>query len=723
MILHFCYIEGISRIDTPYFANIAEQEDYFDSHEVETIDSTFYPPHYLNRIKVDVEDINFNTTVNYLWFEFSNKRYYYFIDDIDYISETVFNVSITMDVIQTYMFNITISNGIIERKFINRWYDDNGTWKINRDYIRENVSEGYYSEPIINVRNDKTNWCYVAKTHFGNTSLYGVKQVTDTESLGSDRPVSVTVPLFLPYRSTTVNFPSTLGDVRMAPSQIIPRIGQAANIYDLVLIPFFPLNHITYNASLNKFTVEVYDAAQAKDYCNPQSISIQEGTHTYGYNLITGLPIEYTGQNNLTYLSHTIYTKSFSNTDSFTISRVYTPGVSFDSEYITQMLDENYILYSFGSNFTNTTYPLSLLERPYLYTKYGFNVESCNVYYMVDKSTLFENKCKTYITDSNIMSIGLMNSPWQEYISQNRSRWVGAVGETALDIITKGANVAARNYSIKGDISDIITDTRNYTPKKGLLKKKYQKAVNAKQRDIDVNTMSGITDMAASTVGGVIGQAIKDYNMYYAPPKPKTTADTSSYFNDGWQIYSKIQYVRDYEQCANYYHRNGFLVNEHVNHIDNIFTYVNTRYYFNILKMSDVDLHLTGVIEDTSTLEIIEERLNQGMRLWNMNSIVGSRTIRHTFTGTPTSGTCRFTGSRASLGIPAGATVLTSTTVSTSSNYDHTIFANFTSDPYEMLVAVSDSNPVTVVRDITFTDTVYGVIGDFQYDNVEKDFL
>ena len=87
MNIYFGYIEGISRIDTPYFATLGEQEDYFDSHEVVTIDTTFYPPHYLNKIKVDTDEISFNVNVNYLWFEYNSKRYYYFIDDVEYISD------------------------------------------------------------------------------------------------------------------------------------------------------------------------------------------------------------------------------------------------------------------------------------------------------------------------------------------------------------------------------------------------------------------------------------------------------------------------------------------------------------------------------------------------------------------------------------------------------------------------------------------------------------
>ena len=65
---------------------------------------------------------------------------------------------------------------------------------------------------------------------------------------------------------------------------------------------------------------------------------------------------------------------------------------------------------------------------------------------------------------------------------------------------------------------------------------------------------------------------------------------------------------------------NGKSVNrfgEPVNYVTNIFDYVNTRYYFNVLKISDCDLHLVDVIEDTTTLEMIRSRLNGGLRLWN----------------------------------------------------------------------------------------------------------
>lgn len=614
MTIHFGYIEGISRIDTPYFASLAEQENYFDSHEVVTIDNTFYPPHYTNIVKVDDEDIDFNTGINYLWFEFNNKTYYYFIDDIEYISETVINLYITMDTIQTYMFNIRITNGIIERKFINRWNTD----KINREYIRENVSEGYFEKPVISLKNDNKNWCYVLKSNTGNHAYYGVKQLYHDDTINESKPISAMVPLFVPYNECTVNFPNTYGDVKFVPSQIIPRMGHSNRIYDISLIPFFPLDHMSYNETTNKYISDTY-SGETLDYWTAQAITISEGSPAsdIGYLCITPTGKVYNGQGNHEYIERYCYIKEFINYDTFDINKNELLYIPFNSSYITQMLDENYISYSFGSDFANTTYPLSILSSNRLYNKYGVNVDSPNVYYVVDANDRFTNRNRGYVIDNNIMTSALLNDAWQNYISQNRSRWIGAVGETAVDIISKGINAASRNAGLAGDIADIVGEKRNYTPKRGKLSKKYQRMVSSKTRDIGINTTNAITDIAGSSIGGVIGQAIKDVNMMYTPPTVKATADYSSNFDDGWQIYSKKSLVRDYLQCANYFHRNGFLVNEHINNTNNIFAYINTRYYFNVLKMSDVDLHLLNVIEDTTSIEAIKDRFFQGLRLWN----------------------------------------------------------------------------------------------------------
>lgn len=137
------YIPGISRKDTPVFDSIVEQTDYFrlTPDIVHRIDSGFYPPHYQNVIELSTEDLGFNQRYNYLSLEVGNKKYYYFIDNIRYVNESVVSISITMDTVQTYMFDIQFIQSHLTRHSIHRWLS---TTDINRNYLRENFTEGKF---------------------------------------------------------------------------------------------------------------------------------------------------------------------------------------------------------------------------------------------------------------------------------------------------------------------------------------------------------------------------------------------------------------------------------------------------------------------------------------------------------------------------------------------------------------------------------------------------
>ena len=130
------YIRGISAYDTPYFSSKLEQYDFFDDINGVEIDA-YYPPHYTNTIKLDRDDVDDISRYNYLILYFNNKNYFYFLDSINYINEDVYEVKIVMDTIQTYMFDIVWNESLVSRKSIKRW---NGN-EINRDYIRENLSQ------------------------------------------------------------------------------------------------------------------------------------------------------------------------------------------------------------------------------------------------------------------------------------------------------------------------------------------------------------------------------------------------------------------------------------------------------------------------------------------------------------------------------------------------------------------------------------------------------
>ena len=107
-----------------------------------------------------------------------------------------------------------------------------------------------------------------------------------------------------------------------------------------------------------------------------------------------------------------------------------------------------------------------------------------------------------------------------------------------------------------------------------------------------------------------------------SPDSIRQAGDSTSAFisSQGYVKYRTLT-VLDYEQCANYYHRNGYKVNWYVNNIEEPFSYIQNRYYFNILKVSDCDLHLRNYIENESDMDNIKDRLIDGIRLWNVENV------------------------------------------------------------------------------------------------------
>ena len=752
MKLHFLYVEGISRIDTPYFATIGEQFDYFDSHEVVEIDSTFYPPHYTNRIKVDADEIDFNTQVNYLYFEFNDKYYYYFIDDVEYISETVAYLYITLDTIQTYMFNVFIQNGIIERKFINRWY---GSF-INRNYLRENVSEGYYEVDWLNIKNDDKDWFYIfVATEFAdNKNIPSIITFDENFEDNAYPSKGLSTPMcikFLPYDSECrfysdePNFDGQLCETTAS----LGRYVQKDYCVDAFLVPFNPFNHITYDETTHKLTSDsFYEQISYSNkpyfirdwYVNPND----PGPSTnHDYSVLTSnckikrvAVWQYDYQNPDQYHEeYVVPLKSYSGNDSILFSSNTNILVPFNSKFMPVLLDDNYIRYSFGSNYANASFPLYILTQPVIDWKYYCNVENGNIIYCVDNTSNFYDEYRTTVVDTNLVGVTMKNSPWESYVSSNRSRWIGAIGETALDVASKGANMAIRSARYSAKEGMIVSDTRNYTPKTHVLKKKYTRQLTDIQADKTAMMREGAVDIAKGTIGGVIGQAIQDANVFFSPAKSVQKGNNTSMITHDWEIFSKLEKVRDYEICAQYYHRNGYLVDEYVNAISNIFTYVNTRYYFNVLKMRDVDLHLHNVLEDTNTIGAINDRLEQGVRLWNVELLSHRDTeldINITFNSSIPS-------------LNPGDTVIlefedgNNTTVTgkvaffmeteTSGVYLLSVYTNqiknigsplnYSHLTYNGVAYSFDYSNFIWHAEVNY----YPAIGDFQYDNVEKDFV
>jgi len=78
--------------------------------------------------------------------------------------------------------------------------------------------------------------------------------------------------------------------------------------------------------------------------------------------------------------------------------------------------------------------------------------------------------------------------------------------------------------------------------------------------------------------------------------------------------------VNDLDYCSYYYHLNGYLVKEYLSYSSsgNLFSTINTRFYFNVIKMFEPSVHLEDMLEAENITNSIALRLSNGLRLWNV---------------------------------------------------------------------------------------------------------
>lgn len=150
MEIKFYWIQGINKVDTPRFTNIEEQKEYFDNlYKYSVITEAFYPPHAIIELKVDTSDVDFNTSTNYISFDYDNITYYYFINTYRYINENIISFSLTMDTIQTYYFKTQQITGLLDRMTMRKKQPIS-------TYIKENPSQSKIYIPY-DIKNNIIN--------------------------------------------------------------------------------------------------------------------------------------------------------------------------------------------------------------------------------------------------------------------------------------------------------------------------------------------------------------------------------------------------------------------------------------------------------------------------------------------------------------------------------------------------------------------------------------
>lgn len=126
---------------TPYFTSLTSQLNWYASKRVYTIDNANYQRKN-NNLKVNYH-IDEVVLVNYVMVNNSDKWYFYFVMDKVYINERTTELILRLDVIQTYLFDFSLGNCLLERLHTNR-YDSDGNVLLEPMYNEENFASGEY---------------------------------------------------------------------------------------------------------------------------------------------------------------------------------------------------------------------------------------------------------------------------------------------------------------------------------------------------------------------------------------------------------------------------------------------------------------------------------------------------------------------------------------------------------------------------------------------------
>ena len=139
--IHLLNCKDINREHTPSFLSRDEQLEYFLTKKVKSIENNQYTrENQVIKVKGHIDDL---LSVNYLCLNNNRKWYYYFVLNKFYINEGTTGLIIKLDVIQSYLFDFTFQDSIVERMHYDRTFQ-NGT--INKLYFKneESLETGEY---------------------------------------------------------------------------------------------------------------------------------------------------------------------------------------------------------------------------------------------------------------------------------------------------------------------------------------------------------------------------------------------------------------------------------------------------------------------------------------------------------------------------------------------------------------------------------------------------
>lgn len=626
------YVPGISRADTLVFSDINMQKAYFSSlYEVVDIDLGFYPPLYNNAIDVELDDLNRIETCNYLSLEYNDKTYYYFIDDIRYVNENVVTLYISMDTIQTFMFDLIFLKYEITRKLINRWSENN----INRNYLRENVSKGIFQQHSRKNYINRSDWDYAP---YGGdiTGLYVAKYSKKLSEW--EVPGKITLDVEIPTRPQSHGFSSYY-------TYILPEVGHeledkntTINFASPVTVNFFTCIN---ESSKSADAVEIYYIP----FCNIAGLTASDGSitpiSTFSFLGNRGFTAqnEHVEGENYKWNARVIY-----DTQYYGFIKNVSETNLFNIRYCPQLLDENYIRLIFGELDAQATYPLYMSPVDNFKCIYYGDVFSGSRYYNILDLSIFDdlnsislnNKYNTAAIATSPNYVDMVTDSWKQWWAYNKGALLTAIGSTAMRMATAYvfAGVEAATLS-----EEAMLATKYSTIKMqdaidvGDWSTRYDIAL-ANDQYLGLNRIrqeAGYGRAAAQSIGssqGLISFAGSAINALFQPNNPKTQGTMwANTFSSKNQIFTIWQQVNDLEECARYFETNGYKVHEIIHNAlpgtNQVLPWKRTRYYYDVVSCIDMMIHHPTMIISNVLENDLRRRFSDGFRAWHCTSSLG----------------------------------------------------------------------------------------------------
>ena len=579
--INLYYIRGISHTDTPVFSTIGEQSIFYNTKVTKyTVPSdSFFVPKFTDEIKLPISDLDFNSQYNYLSIYFLNKYYYYFIDSIEYINEDIVSIKIEMDVIQTYMFDIDFNHSEIVRDTIKRWRFYGPDYRINRDYIRENIGNSNFIKESFELFEDDT-YAFVIHIMPTNANQYWYQYDGTSPDLqrftGSEKCLLKTsdgnayleagLHLILPFAK---NFPinstyvSDVNSVTFTGTywDMFRKMCERDYVLSVSIIPGKYLSSIgiTYNSENNTFTYSTDITSRF--------IRISDGGNPIGVEcagFVAGGTVDF---QQLKIPEVTLQRQLFGFT------RNTYPEAPFNFVYCPQLLDENYTQILYGEPSYMTGYPLSHLTEPVINLRTSIDLVSNTRVY----SCAISNNEDYYLTIKYATApqlVTLYNNPYQSYLSRNQAT------------LSAGRALALLNNVYSGITSGLGSG----------------------------NAGIGIAKGAMEEINYEANRAITLSDLKFTPDTTKVNGNGAFDLITNNIAARFIAYaVSNKYECAEYFESFGYKTHE-ISY-GNLFQRRN-RYYYDYIETEDMNFTLK-VITDNETVEKIRERFNRGLRMWH----------------------------------------------------------------------------------------------------------